>query len=287
MSALESIAAVTAHVDTQKMRERIQALLASGKLEVPLQPEVAATVIASSDESFDFRRVSEQVHRDQALAGHVLRIANSVAISGRCRIVSLQQALVRLGTRRVKELVVAVVMKTRIFRSNRHANQAEVIWREAAATAFVAREIARHIRRNPESAFLCGLLHSVGKPIVLNLLAELEKEQEQCLSEETVRTLIEEFYVLGGERLIRPWALPPSVAEAIRCHQHPESAQQHKEMVTIIAVAKEMAALVLSEASDEELVSQPKYASLHLYPDDVEQILRRVNDVRTYIEAVA
>lgn len=287
MSALESIAAVSAQVDTQKMRERIQALLAGGKLEVPLQPEVAATVIASSDESFDFRRVSEQVHRDQALAGHVLRIANSVAISGRCRIVSLQQALVRLGTRRVKELVVAVVMKTRIFRSNRHASQAELIWREAAGTAFISREIARHIRRNPESAFLCGLLHSVGKPIVLNLLAELEKEQDHCLEEDSVRALIDEFYVPAGERLIRPWGLPPSVAEAIRCHQSPENAQQHKEMVTIIAVARELASLILSEATDDELRNQPSYSALHLYPDDVEQILRRVNDVRTYIEAVS
>ncbi|MBX2810856.1 MAG: HDOD domain-containing protein [Myxococcales bacterium] len=281
---MESAAVIAADFETS-VREHVRKLLVSGKLEVPLQPEVAAKVIAASDEIFDFRQVSTQVHRDQALAGHVLRIANSVAISGHSKIVSIQQALVRLGTRRVKELVVAVAMKAPIFSSKRHTRCAEFIWKEALATSFFARELARHARRNPEAAFLCGLLHTVGKQAVLRVVTELESAQGWDLQESIIKETINDFYVSTGERLIRPWSLPSSVAEAIRCHQRPEDALHHKDMVTIVAVARNMANAMLQGANAKELSELPDYGLLHFYPDDVEKILTHLEAAQVYLTA--
>lgn len=270
-----------AHIGAQ-----LSVRLESAALEIPLLPEVAATVIADSDEEFDFLKVSEQIHRDQALAGHVLRIANSAALAGRAaRIVSLQQALVRLGTRRVKELVLAVVMKTRIFRSNRHAGRARAIWREAAGSACLAREIARQMRRNPETAFLCGLLHTVGKPVVLQLVCELERIEKVSLSEEAVERLIEAHHGAAGRRLVAAWSLPQSVAVAIVHYQTPSRAPAFKEQVMITSAASQLAPGLLAGEEPEELARLPIFSELHLYPEDVRKILETRDRVSAYVEA--
>lgn len=265
----------------------IRARLATAALEVPLLPEVAATVIAESDEDFDFRKVSEQIHRDQALAGHVLRIANSAAISGRAtRIVSLQQALVRLGTRRVKELVLAVVMKTRIFRSHRHAARAQSIWREAAAAGCFAREIAKELRKSPETAFLCGLLHTIGKPVVLQMVTEVERQERTELSDEVVDRLIEAHYVEAGERLVSAWSLPETVAAAIVYHREPRAAPVHRDLALVAAAAGAIASrLLLGGDAIGDVSALPIFEELNLYPDDVLRILESRDRVSAYLEA--
>src|SRR5262245_30521979 len=54
--------------------------LASGKLDLPLLPRVASQVIALvGDAKADANQLAALIHRDPALAGHVLRIANSPA----------------------------------------------------------------------------------------------------------------------------------------------------------------------------------------------------------------
>jgi len=37
-----------------------------------------------------------------------------------------------------------------------------------------AKELARQKRRNVETMFLCGLLHSIGRPLVLRLIGEVQ-----------------------------------------------------------------------------------------------------------------
>ena len=264
----------------------LRARLASSSLEVPLLPEVAAIVIAESEESFDFRKVSEQIHRDQALAGHVLRIANSAAICGRsARIVSLQQALVRLGTRRVKELILAVVMKTRVFRASQHAARAHDIWREAAASAFIGREIARVMRKNPESAFLAGLLHTIGKPVVLQVLSEMERRESISLPKSLFDKILDEHHPVAGRRLVASWALPDNIAVTIGYHKNYNEAPVHKPLVTIIAAAGQIAKGFLREESDEELQKCPIFEDLHLYPEDIQAVFEKREEIVAYVEA--
>jgi HD-like signal output (HDOD) protein len=260
--------------------------LESGALEVPILPEVAATVIGERDEDLDFRAVSDQIHRDQALAGHVLRVANSAAISGRAsRIVSLQQALVRLGARRVKELVLAVVMKTRIFRSHRHAARAQAIWREAAATACLAREIARAKGSNPETAFLAGLLRTIGKPVVLEALSEHERGRGVALPAELVDRLIAAHHVDAGLRLAAAWALPPSVGAAIAHAEAPGAAPEHRELVAVVAAAARLAPRLLAGEEPETLAEVPELRDLRLPPGEAARIVGVRDRLHGFVEA--
>ena len=81
----------------------------SGKIKVPILPRVAGQVLKLTNnadaEMEDFSRL---IHTDQALASHVLRIANSAAFSRGTQIISLKQAVARLGMRLLAEIAVAI-----------------------------------------------------------------------------------------------------------------------------------------------------------------------------------
>lgn len=50
------------------------------------------------------------------------------------------------------------------------------LWEHAVATAIYAKAIAPTGRTAPEGAYLCGLLHDIGRPLVLHLLVELQDD---------------------------------------------------------------------------------------------------------------
>ena len=81
----------------------------SDELRLPVLPQVAGQVVAlSNDPNAELGELSSLIHQDQALAGHLLRISNSVAYRGGETIVSLQQAVTRLGMQILSDMAMAV-----------------------------------------------------------------------------------------------------------------------------------------------------------------------------------
>ena len=52
----------------------------------------------------------------------------------------------------------------------------KTLWAHSAAAGAWAREIARLRRMNVESAFLIGLMHDIGRPVLLQLVSDLARE---------------------------------------------------------------------------------------------------------------
>ena len=72
----------------------LEARIESGKLDLPLLPDAAMEVMnLSNSEKANPGKLADILHRDQTLAGHVLRIANSPAYKPRMPITSLRQAV--------------------------------------------------------------------------------------------------------------------------------------------------------------------------------------------------
>src|SRR4029077_2368798 len=160
------------------LRTAVAHRLATGELSLPMLPRVASQVVALvGSPTTDANRLSELIHRDPALAGQVLRIANSPAYMPRMPIVSLQQAVSRLGLNAVTEIAFAASVQSGVFRVPGWEPMLNQLWRHALASGAFAKEVARTRRLNVESAFLCGLLHAVGKPALLQVITDVGKSQ--------------------------------------------------------------------------------------------------------------
>jgi len=207
------------------VRERLVSLIEENKLDLPVLPEVASQVIQLSfDEACEIRHLTDLIQRDQAMAAHVLRLANSVMFGATVPIVSLQHALSRLGLAKVREIALMISCETKVFKVEGFDLRVRGLFRHAIGTAAYAQEIARSLRQNVEEAFLCGLLSDFGRPVLLQALVDLKKEMKVDISRETIDAVSGEFHTRVGAELAKAWRLPPLLSESILYHHEPEKA---------------------------------------------------------------
>ena len=153
------------------VRAELEAKLNAGSLDLPLLPGVAMQITAAAArEDIDARSIAELLKSDPSLSAHVLRIVNSPLYSPRAQIVSLQQAVARVGAAKIREIALVVACRTSVFKAKGYEREIDQVFQHSIATALFAQEIARQTRNNVEDAFLCGLLHDVGRPVLLQAL---------------------------------------------------------------------------------------------------------------------
>lgn len=239
----------------------VEARIASGDIELPVFPASAQEVLTLCDSpDIDAKKLASVIQHDASLAGHFLAIANSAAFRIGAPLVTLQQALTRLGTRQTKHVAIVVVCKTRAFDDRRHPERAAKLLAHALSTAIFAQEIARSRRLNVEEAFLAGLLHDIGRPAVLQLCAETGADREAA---DACATRLHER--VGG-LIAKSWSMRASVVEAIAGHHAPAV----KGLCAIVQLADVLA------HGERDLAKHPAADVLNLYPEDVERLVGKV-----------
>lgn len=166
------------------------------------------------DPDAEAAKLAELIHQDQALAAHVIRIANSPAYMTRNPVVSLQHAVSMLGMNLMSELAFSASIKGSAFKVPGWDDEVKSLWHYSLASGAYAKEIARMRRFNVESAYLCGLLHGIGRPVVLQTLVALSRNRavlsarSWCINSWTGITSRSDFWLqtIGGCRR-RSWSL--------------------------------------------------------------------------------
>jgi putative nucleotidyltransferase with HDIG domain len=275
----------------EQARQIVGKLLGSGAFELPLLPQVSQQVVALCNSAdVDSRRLAEVVHRDQALAANLLRLANSAAFGGKVAIVSLQQAISRLGLVRIGEIALLVAAQAGVFQVKEHQAVARGLWRHSLVTALFAREIARQRRRNVEGGFLCGLLHDAGKAVILAALGKQGGDVVKKLLPDELLALLDGEHCRAGALLAQSWRLPETVAQAIAHHHAPEQAGPHFEAAAMVALADQLAHATCSDGGPgvrpEDLSGSPLLPRLDLYPDDLQALLAQRDEIRRLADEV-
>ncbi len=260
--------------------DRLRESIASGKLEVPMLSRSAGEVIAlCSGEDVDARLLALKIQQDPALAAEVLRIANSASFAGGNAIVSLQQAIARMGLERIREIALAIALKSDLFRSRGQEARLRMVWRDAVAAAAWAREVARACRVNAEMAYLGGLLHNIGIPVLLRTIDKLGL----VLDDEALARTLEEHAAAAGVMLVQRWSLPAQLAAVIRDHR---AASCDDVTVRIVSTAVWLTH-VDAEATAESLVGASELERVNLYPEDVARLWRNHEKVAQLVDALA
>ena len=255
-------------------------LLADGSIELPPLPATAAEVLSlCQQEATDAARLSAVIHRDPAIASNVLRVANAAAYAAQAPCSSLQQAVSRLGLQAITEIATAVALRARLFAGGPCAELLAALWRHSVLTAFFAKEIARQRRRNVEIAFLCGLLHDVGKALLLGGAPRVLGRDGPTLPVGHLLHAVDEQHVAAGEAVAAAWRLPAPIAETIRCHRDPAAADPRcRDVAASVALADQLAHFAapsrLAVPPDEAgLRRHPLLEVLNLYPDELGALL--------------
>ncbi|HVG38805.1 MAG TPA: HDOD domain-containing protein, partial [Pyrinomonadaceae bacterium] len=154
------------------------------------------------------------------------------------------------------------------------------LWRHSVAVAVAAREISNALKlRCGEEAFLCGLLHDIGKLLLMRHDAEIYEQIEELSDEQARVELEQEIYNFThaeiGALVANRWGLADEVGRAIFDHHHPIKDQQMPLMTLIIDAADKLANATgfgLRAEGNPEMSGLPSLAALKFTDEQVAEI---------------
>ena len=199
---------------------------------LPALPTIVCDLLTSfADEDMDIGQLSRQITWDQTLTARLLRVANSSFYGLPSRVTTVNEAVVLLGLRGVRSLVLAVSM-SRIFQPGHCAGfDPQAYNRHSVGTALAARGLAQLTGRNPELAFTAGILHNIGELVLASCFAEqyaavlAYRELHDCSLIIAERDILGLDHTVVGGLLADTWRFPLSLRSAMAEHHAPAGAR--------------------------------------------------------------
>lgn len=176
------------------------------------------------------KEVSNLIKKDPAMTAKLIQLVNSSFFGLRRVIVSAEDAAVMIGVEPIK----ALVLSEQIFRlfENRRVPKSYLnqLWNHSTLTAAFARCISRCENADRvlvDTAFTAGMLHDIGKLIMLECLPEEYLEYAPILTQDTYESMEVERLIYGtthpnmGAHLLAKWGFADNLLEPIMFHHKP------------------------------------------------------------------
>lgn len=223
--------------------DAVDKLVASIK-DLPPMPDVVAKILMLlSSADCETGELIEALSHDPALVARIIKVSNSSLYGGYQEIGSINQAVVRLGMRTTRSVVVAASTRTLFpMDRTRRGLLGRSLWEHAVQSGLAARRVAEFTRRaDADEAFAAGVLHDLGKVIILLNCPDEYAEVQKRLEHGAPDSITAERAVLGfdhclvGERLLTNWSMPGNLCAVARWHHEPAGAEDLAPMVEAVA----------------------------------------------------
>ncbi len=175
----------------------------------------------------EIKDITFSIMRDPALTTDVLKLANSAGFVPGKRIDNLSEAVMTIGLKNLESLLMTISARKIL---DERFQKFEQIWDHCDKTASYARTIAIQYKLNSivEQVSLCGLLHDLGKIVLLSVNLDLTNRIADLVSDRKVRTsTVMEEISIGishsgiGQLIAQKWQFPQYLIQAIQWHHSP------------------------------------------------------------------
>jgi HD-like signal output (HDOD) protein len=218
--------------------------------DLPAFPSTAMAAMQQIDNhDVSTKELQSIIAKDQALTARILKIVNSAMYCFEKEVSTLSHAIAILGLDTVRSIIVAAAVQ-QVFQkgiSPAADLSSKLFWEHSFGAAVAAKAIAA--RSNypvPEEAFSCGLLHDMGKMVLLrNQSCRYPEILNEVYCGKT--TFMEaELQAFGythshiGSLLAHKWHFPTQLVEGILYHHDYAGAPTHRRLAAITSLADSM-----------------------------------------------
>jgi HD-like signal output (HDOD) protein len=204
--------------------EIVKSYLNSDNVQLPVFNPIALKIQREiTKEEPDFRKVEQLITNDQALTSEVLKVANSSFYKGFQEITSVKNAIVRLGGKEVSNIVTLVTHENHFHSKDQFLHKImRSLWRHSVGCAVGSHWLAQHcgMPGAKHESFFAGLLHDVGKLLVLKVADKLMTKNELSVqvSDALLTEAMDALHTDFGYALMKNWNIPEKYSEIARQH---------------------------------------------------------------------
>ena len=199
--------------------------------EVPAMPEVVGKVLELTDNpDAAMSDISSAIQDDPALTAKILKISNSPYYGMRQYVGTLKLALVILGSREVRNIVLGISVFNVLGKKVQDVALMKDMWFHAVTVGAVAKRLSTTLGLAMQGEdFIAGLLHDIGKMVIMT---NSENEYTEVYEESGGhgdKLYAMERQELGythsevGAALAETWNLPKTLCESLLFHHADEA----------------------------------------------------------------
>jgi putative nucleotidyltransferase with HDIG domain len=218
-------------------------------LSLPVMPKLASRLLRTSNEDTSVVELEKIAGSDPVLAGKLLGAANSALFGSRFEIVRLRDAIMRLGIAEARKILLASC-----FAGFFASKPLQDLWEHSQAVAGEAGDLAALAGVDPETAYLAGLVHDIGRLVFVKMPAEQRIREQEWLAAgfplcyaETLAYGLD--HAAMGAQCLRGWELPEGIVEAVGLHHRP--GRSVPRLNAVLTLAEDLAARSRNTAPED------------------------------------
>lgn len=219
--------------------------------ELPTISGVANQInLSEKNKTLTAKSLSDIISRDPALTTKVLKLANSAYYGLVREVTTLNRAVTVLGFEAIKNLALTASVFQAFTKKEIGAIDLKGLWYHSLGTAVAAKVLCNKTlallndKTLAEQAFLCGIIHDIGKIAMLRAMPDAMTEvfrrmqQEHIPQHEAEKEIIGFNHQRAGQALADLWNFPAEYLKVIRQHHAPAtvSETEPKTMQLVMAV---------------------------------------------------
>lgn len=266
----------------------------------PGMPGVAAKMLTMLDNpNTTPDQIEEILKYDPGLTANILKLTNSAYFGLPSEVVSIKQAVILLGWKKLVQLIMAscvsAIMGKSVIGYDLSAGE---LWRHSIAVTVSAEELVKELDISmSEEIFTAALLHDIGK-LALGSFLKDDLEEVKKIASQGISFEVAENKVFGtnhaevGAAILKQWSFPANLVEAVRCHHNPDSANPTSALIDIVHIANILCLMVGIGVGVEGLQYQPspkaiKRLGLKTFQLEkvASRILQHVNELYELLES--
>ncbi len=214
--------------------------------DLPTMPHIATQVMEKlSNPNSTPRDIHELINKDQGLAAHVLKVANSPYYGASRSISSLRDAVLFMGFDSIRSLITTAVLKG-MFSALSLSEQ--LLWEHAIGCGVAAKQIGEADGFPAiEEAYLAGLMHDVGKAaLFLRAPSQMREIMQEVYNNQNANFADLEQQKLGfdhaevGQIMADEWRFSIDIEDAIAHHHRPDQSKSSSELSYIVSLANSL-----------------------------------------------
>lgn len=228
------------------MKEKIDALLNDSTKLPSISSVVLKVMEMVQHPDVDIAALAAEIAKDPGITASIIKLSNSAYYRQAKPIKTVQESLMNLGIKVVKEIILLTAAKG-ILNKNLPGYQidAEAMWLHSIIVAELSSRIAKDKKLNIETdlAFTGGLLHDIGKVVLAQFFpgVMLQIKNELKDGKDTFDSIEKKFFGYDhqevGAKLLKTWNFPSELIAVALFHHNPEKATKFNELVAVIHVA--------------------------------------------------
>ena len=262
----------------RKLAEDVGRAITAGTYKTPVLPEAAIEALKLARNALaSLERIERLIASDPPLAAKLLSLANSPVYRAAEPFCSLRAALVRMGLEQTRETLGQAVLASHVFDVPPFHTWLADLAIESTAVAIACTELAAESGAGEDYAFLAGLLHDVGKAIVLQVIAK--SPLGLAAPEAIVKEIVEGEHTRAGELAARKMRLAEPLVCAISRHHEWRATVPGDAPAVLVSLARRVWAATAEEPTGA--LQWPELEALDLVEQQARQVIARLGLART------